>query len=51
MEWWDTIFDRDRCERLGVKECNTRGGQGCMLAERLMHEIAYKLGRAGTYGT
>ncbi len=36
---------RDRAERLGLKECHQRGGQGCILAERLMHEVKCTLRR------
>jgi len=29
----------------------SHGGQGCILLERLIHEIAYKVARAPKYGS
>ncbi|KAI8470765.1 MAG: hypothetical protein J3K34DRAFT_508772 [Monoraphidium minutum] len=40
----------DGCARVGLGECLSRGGMGGMLADRLLPEIAYKVGRAPKYG-
>lgn len=41
---------RDEAVRLSAAEAATRGGGGCALLERLLPELAYKLGRAPKYG-
>lgn len=41
---------RDRAERMKLSEAHQRGGQGTILADRMLHEVAYKLGRAPKYG-
>lgn len=40
----------DKCTRLDLDECASCGGGVAILAERMLHEIAYKLGRASKYG-
>eukprot|EP00200_Dunaliella_tertiolecta_P003799 CAMPEP_0202338988 /NCGR_PEP_ID=MMETSP1126-20121109/1041_1 /ASSEMBLY_ACC=CAM_ASM_000457 /TAXON_ID=3047 /ORGANISM="Dunaliella tertiolecta, Strain CCMP1320" /LENGTH=448 /DNA_ID=CAMNT_0048929471 /DNA_START=12 /DNA_END=1358 /DNA_ORIENTATION=- len=44
------VIRRDRAERMKLSEAHQRGGQGTILADRLMYEIMYKLGRAPKYG-
>eukprot|EP00798_Chlamydomonas_sp_ICE-L_P016397 gene16397-22599_t len=44
------VVRRDRAAKMGLEECNLRSGQGCILADRLLPEMAYKLGRALKYG-
>lgn len=41
---------RDAVEALDVGQVQRRGGGGCILAERMLPEVAYKLGRAPKYG-
>lgn len=41
------VDDARRLELGHVRRC---GGAGCILAERLLPEVAYKLGRALKYG-
>ena len=41
---------RDAVECLELGEVKRRGGGGCILAARLLPEVAYKLGRAPKYG-
>lgn len=36
--------------RLSAADAATRGGGGCVLLERLLPELAYKLGHAPKYG-
>jgi hypothetical protein len=40
----------DRCQQLSLGECSRHGGAGATLAERLLPELAYKLGRTPKYG-
>lgn len=40
----------DGCGRLGLGECLARGGMGAIVVDRLLPEIAYKVGRAPKYG-
>lgn len=40
----------DACRQLSLADCSQRGGAGAILAERLLPELAYKLGRAPKYG-
>lgn len=40
----------DDVRRLGLAEVVAAGGARCVLAERLLPEVAYKLGRAPKYG-
>jgi hypothetical protein len=40
----------DACRQLSLAECSQRGGAGAILAERLLPELAYKMGRAPKYG-
>lgn len=40
----------DACRRLTLTGCFRQGGAGAILAERLLPELAYKLGRAPKYG-
>lgn len=44
------VMRRDKATRCSVAECLSKGGMGCILADRLIPEIAYKLGRAPKYG-
>ena len=41
---------QDALRRLVPAEVQAQGGAGCCLAERLLPEVAYKLGRAPKYG-
>lgn len=44
-------FRKDRLDKLPAKLDKTfTGGNGCILAERLLPELAYKLGAAPKYG-
>jgi hypothetical protein len=45
------VVRRDNVCRLGVRECRDEGAVGCILAERLLWEVAYKMGRASKYGS
>ena len=45
-----TFCRKDAVQKLDVGEVLERGGGGCILAERLLPEVAYKLGRAPKYG-
>lgn len=40
----------DVCKQLSLAACCRQGGAGAILAERLLPELAYKLGRAPKYG-
>ncbi len=40
----------DRCSQLSLEQYAQRGGASAILAERLLPELAYKLGRAPKYG-
>lgn len=40
----------DKCTRLDLHECASSGGGVAILAQRMLYEIAYKLGRAAKYG-
>jgi hypothetical protein len=43
-----------RCDTLqtfSLRKTLQRGGQGCILISRLVHEIAYKIARAPKYGS
>jgi hypothetical protein len=44
------VIRRDACTRFGLSECCARSGTLGLLADRLLPEIAYKLGRAPKYG-
>ncbi|GLC42504.1 hypothetical protein PLESTF_000761400 [Pleodorina starrii] len=44
------VVRRDRAERLGYKEALTVGGGGAILVDRLLPEVAYKIGRSPKYG-
>jgi hypothetical protein len=44
------VIRADACRRLGLAEAAARGGLGPVVADRLLHEVAYKLGRAPKYG-
>ncbi len=44
------VIRRDRAERLGYKEALTAGGMGTILLDRLLPDVAYKIGRAPKYG-
>jgi hypothetical protein len=44
------VIRRDGCSRLGLAEAWARGGMGPLLLERLLPELAYKMGRAPKYG-
>jgi hypothetical protein len=40
----------DNAKRLDLANIVEHGAAGCILAERLLPEVAYKLGRAAKYG-
>lgn len=40
----------DACRQLSLAACSQRSGAGAILAERLLPELAYKMGRAPKYG-
>jgi hypothetical protein len=40
----------DNVQRFQLGHIMRTGGQGCLLLERLIHEIAYKIARALKYG-
>lgn len=44
------VIRTDGCGRLGLVECCVAGGMGPILADRLLAEVAYKVGRAPKYG-
>lgn len=44
------VVRRDRAGRLSLAEAAARGGMGCVLADRLLPEMSYKLARAPKYG-
>ena len=44
------VIRKDACVRCSVEECAALSGMLCILASRLMSEIAYKIGRASKYG-
>jgi hypothetical protein len=41
----------DEVESFSLQAALERGGQGCILLERLIHEIAYKVARTPKYGS
>jgi hypothetical protein len=41
----------DAVERYALEAVMQQGGQGCILLERMVHEVAYKLARAPKYGS
>ncbi len=45
-----TFLYRDEAGALSLSECVLRGGHGSILVDRLLPELAYKLGRAAKYG-
>lgn len=44
------VIRRDSCSRFSLADCCSSSGMLCMLADRLLPEVAYKLGRAPKYG-
>jgi hypothetical protein len=44
------VIRRDGCSRLSLVEGWSQGGMGPLLLERLLPELAYKMGRAPKYG-
>jgi len=48
------LFDyncrKDRVEELTVAAIEAKGGGGCILGERMLSEIAYKIDKAPKYG-
>lgn len=44
------VIRRDECSRFSLSECCSSSGGLALLADRLLPEIAYKLGRAPKYG-
>ncbi|GIL51361.1 hypothetical protein Vafri_7361 [Volvox africanus] len=44
------VVRRDRAERLGYREALTAGAMGAMVMDRLLPDVAYKIGRAPKYG-
>lgn len=41
----------DAVQRYALEDVLQQGGQGCILLERMVHEVAYKLARAPKYGS
>lgn len=37
-------------QKLSLSEARLQGGGGCILAEQILPELAYKLGKAPKYG-
>eukprot|EP00897_Mesotaenium_endlicherianum_P001416 jgi/Mesen1/1301/ME000013S00796 len=46
----EAVTRRDAAGFLGVQECRKHGGNGAILANRFLHEVAFKLWRAPKYG-
>lgn len=44
------VTRRDRVQSLNFADIARSGGGGCILAERMLPEVAYKLGKAPKYG-
>ena len=44
------IVRKDRVQTFHVAEIEAKGGGGCILAERMLAEIAYKIDKAPKYG-
>lgn len=44
------VIRRDGCTRFSLSDCCSNSGSLALLADRLLPEIAYKLGRAPKYG-
>ncbi|GIL76579.1 hypothetical protein Vretimale_19502 [Volvox reticuliferus] len=44
------VVRRDRAERLGYREALTAGSMGAIMMDRLLPDVAYKIGRAPKYG-
>jgi hypothetical protein len=44
------VIRRDDCTRFSLSDCCSNSGGLALLADRLLPEIAYKLGRAPKYG-
>eukprot|EP00884_Botryococcus_braunii_P022256 jgi/Botrbrau1/8714/Bobra.0311s0025.1 len=45
------VIRKDHVELVSVREARERGSAGCILADRLLPELAYKMGRASKYGS
>jgi hypothetical protein len=45
------VIRKDNVDVVSVRACRERGGAACILAERLLPELAYKMGRASKYGS
>jgi hypothetical protein len=45
------IMRVDDVDSFSLDSTMRQGGQGCILLERLIHEIAYKVARAPKYGS
>lgn len=45
------VTRRDDLDSFGLGDALLRGGQGCILVDRLIHEIAYKVARALKFGS
>jgi hypothetical protein len=41
---------KDRVEEFSVAAIEAKGGGGCILAERMLPEVAYKIDKAPKYG-
>ena len=44
------VIRRDSAVGVGVQEALEKGVHGCILADRLLHEVAYKVAKAPKYG-
>ncbi len=44
------VVRRDRAQKMTWREAAAAGGQGAVLLDRLLPEVAYKLARAPKYG-
>ena len=44
------VIRRDGCSRFSLGDCCSSSGTLALLADRLLPEVAYKLGRAPKYG-
>jgi hypothetical protein len=44
------VIRRDECSRFSMSDCCSSSGMLAVLADRLLPEVAYKLGRAPKYG-
>jgi hypothetical protein len=45
-----SLCRKDRVDEFNVATIEAHGGGGCILAERMLFEIAYKIDKAPKYG-